>query len=167
MNLVTEKYELLALEKKIAAAEHRHRVELAKAYRQEIQKNLDLSVVSNQQYSLSEKVRQELRDGKYSKEEGIQKLYEILQMTLKCEHQNIYEYSLTDRESNILNLIAISYCEMGETGKGIKIWRKLLENYEGKAVNKMFFFRRWGAGVREPMWKFAGNRKNRGADSVV
>lgn len=143
MNLVTEKYELLALEKKIAAAEHRHRVELAKAYRQEIQKNLDLSVVSNQQYSLSEKVRQELRDGKYSKEEGIQKLYEILQMTLKCEHQNIYEYSLTDRESNILNLIAISYCEMGETGKGIKIWRKLLENYEGKAVNKMFFFRRW------------------------
>lgn len=143
MNLVTEKYELLALEKKIAAAEHRHRVELAKAYRQEIQKNLDLSAVSNRQHFLSEKVRQELRDGLYSREEGIGKLYEILQLTLKCEYQNIYEYSLTDRESNILNLIAISYCEMGKKENGIEIWRKILENYEKKAVDKMFFFRRW------------------------
>lgn len=143
MNLVTEKYELLALEKKIAAAEHRHRVELAKAYRQEIQKNLDLSVVSNQQYSLSEKVRQELRDGKYSKEEGIQKLFEILRLTLNDLEEENYRYPLTDREGNILNLIAMQYCEMKREDKGIRIWKGILENYKQKVTDKIFYFRRW------------------------
>ena len=143
MNLVTEKYELLALEKKIATAEYRKEFEKVKGIQKEIRKHLDLSIISNQQYLLVGQVKQELRNDLYPKEKGIQNLYEILEMTLEQNDKNIYEYPLTDRESNILNLIAIQYCEIGEKEKGIEIWQKILKNYEEKAIDRLFFMRRW------------------------
>lgn len=143
MNLVTEKYELLVLERKIATAEYRKDFKKIKDIQKEIREHLDLSIIANQQYFLVGQIKQELRNDLYPKEEGIQRLYEILEMTLEQNDENLYEYPLTDRESNILNLIAIQYCEIGEKEKGIEIWKKILKNYEEKAIDRPFFMRRW------------------------
>lgn len=143
MNLVTEKYELLALEREIATAEYRKEFKKIKDIQKEIREHLDLSMIANQQYLLVGQIKQELRNDLYPKEEGIQRLYKSLEMTLEQNDENLYEYPLTDRESNILNLIAIQYCEIGEKEKGIEIWQKILKNYEEKAIDRPFFMRRW------------------------
>ena len=45
---------------------------------------LDMDVLENQQYVALKKLMFEMRNQKYSYEEAIQKLYDILYLTLKC-----------------------------------------------------------------------------------
>lgn len=141
MNVVVEKYELIALEKKIAVAYHKHDYKQAKNLVAELQAQLDMSVIKNQQYIYAEQIRIEMREGKYSWQKGIEKLYGVLHMTLAGSDEKIFSDNLTSGEADILNQIAILFCQNNQKEKGIMLWKKMLENYQNKGVNPVFNIR--------------------------
>lgn len=143
MNIVAERYEQIALEKKIAVAYEKRNIEKAKKLSEELQTQLDLSIIKNKQYVCIEQVRMKFQEGIYSCEQGIEKLYEILSMTLPENNENIFSYNLTYCEKNILNHIAVLLCKTNQVEKGIELWRKILRNYERKMVHKAFYLRDW------------------------
>lgn len=143
MNVVTDRYEVLVLEKQIACAEYKGDNKKANDLINKMQEKLDMSITENKQYIQTERLYVRLQNGKIGYEEGIEKLYDILHMTLMEDNENIFLYCLTERECNILNQIAIQYCQHNQIEKGIELWKKLLKNYERKTIHVVFNIRNW------------------------
>lgn len=143
MNIAADRYEIIALERRIARAEHKSEDKNAESLIKELQEKLDMSIIENQQYVQSRKLWIELQEGNYTYEEVIEKLFAILHMTLPGRDEEVFLYNLTSRECFILNQIAILYCKDEQKEKGIELWKKLLINYEKKGMQKVFNIRDW------------------------
>ena len=109
------------LEKKKKYSTYVYRLEYDKAdlILEELKDDLDQTIKKNKQYILGEELRRKLRDGILSYEEAIILLYEILNLTVNVK--NIFEYTLTSYEINLLNQIAIIYSKNGNINLGIEI----------------------------------------------
>lgn len=143
MNIAADRYEIIALEKQITWAIYKADKKQQNVLIKELEEKLDLSVVKNQQYIQSEQVRVELYEGICSYEEGINKLYRILYMTLPLKDEKIFSHSLTNRECNILNQIAGQFCQYNQKEKGIVLWKQILQNYEEKGIHMAFNICNW------------------------
>lgn len=74
----------------------------------------------------------------------IEECQKILQMTLSGKIDEIYKHSLTDTESIVFNILALSYYLLSDKERSIYIYKKLLESYERSKVTSVFYIRRWG-----------------------
>ena len=100
---------------------------------EELKEDLDQTILKNKQYILGEVLRRKLRDGILSYEEAVILLYEILNLTVNVE--NIFEYTLTSYEINLLNQIAIIYSKNGNIDLGIGIYEEILRNRDSESNN--------------------------------
>lgn len=141
MNIVTERYEAIQIERELAKLESRKESSKYKEVFAKLKVVIDMTLLENQQYY--EWMVLVIDKQKYSYDEMIQKLYDILRITLKVPLNEIYNYPLTYQEVLILNLIAVYYCWEGKIDKGIEIWYKILENLKLTKIDKVFLSREW------------------------
>lgn len=143
MFVMAERYETIALERRMARAVHRKEFEKVDELLEETERTLDTSSIENKQYIRSEQIRNEMDKGTLTCQEGIEYLYKSLQMTFKGNEENIFDYRLTHREQNMLNQIACLLCKKGEVENAIEIWRKIIKNYEKSKVHVAFKILNW------------------------
>lgn len=108
---------------------------------EELKEDLDQTILKNKQYILGEVLRRKLRDGILSYEEAVILLYEILNLTVNVE--NIFEYTLTSYEINLLNQIAIIYSKNGNIDLGIGIYEEILRNLDESELEVVFRMQDW------------------------
>lgn len=138
----SERYEILDLEKQLTEYLTYYKIEEAEEVLQKLEEKVDVTEIENQQYIMAEKVRFALLNEKIPYEDGIEKLYEILKMTVPDETK-LYEYHLTFRERNILNAIAYRYRKNGREQEAMEIWQKLLANEEETSVSRAYRMPDW------------------------
>lgn len=109
MVITAERYEALVVEREVVKSESRREEKCQEEF-EKLGELLDMDVLENQQYVALKKLMFEMRNQKYSYEEAIQKLYDILYLTLKCRGDEMYQYPLMLREVLVLNLIAVYHC---------------------------------------------------------
>lgn len=131
------------LEKKKKYSTYVYRLEYDKAdlILEELKDDLDQTIKKNKQYILGEELRRKLRDGILSYEEAIILLYEILNLTVNVK--NIFEYTLTSYEINLLNQIAIIYSKNGNINLGIEIYKEILRNLDESELEVIFRMQDW------------------------
>lgn len=143
MNIVTERYEVMQIERELAKLEYRKKYEECENILKQVEHSLDMSYIENQQYIQLKQISIDIDRKKQEYQESIEKLYDILYITLPKHAGGLYEYPLTDKEILILNMIAIYYCQNGKKQQGIHIWEHILKNFELKEIDKNFYFRKW------------------------
>lgn len=140
--ILAERYGILELERQFRRYLNYYELEKAEEVLQKLEEKADADNIENKQYIMAEKVRLALLNEKISYETGIEKLYEILKMTMP-DKTKLYEYHLTFRERNILNAIACQYSQNDRKEEAAKIWEKLLMNEEKSIVSRAYRMSDW------------------------
>lgn len=139
-NIMIEDFEVLELKREVAKSMQRLEYDKAEKLLENLEKQIDCEVAENKQYLMGERLKKEFRENNLSYEEGKKKIFEILNLTLKNEDE---AYQLTDNEINILNQLAILHYNNGEKEEAVKIYRRIIENYENSFMEEVFHMRNW------------------------
>lgn len=140
-----EEYETLELKIEFSKFMHRWEYENAKRMLVEIENKLDYNILQNRQYVETGKVKLEYQMKKTSDEELLQKLREILFMTLKCTQEN--SYVLTSEEMDILFEMALIYWNRKEYKTSLEIYRFQTMQYKRSRVKPQFHMIHWEMAV--------------------
>ncbi len=143
MYITTERFEVIALERRIARAIHRFEYEEAEELLEKLKREIDMSVLENQQYIAMEQILIEEEKGEITYKQAVEQLWELLKLTLNDIKENILSHRLTYTESITLNLIAALWADNDEKEKGITLWKKMLQNYRESDVHPAFRIRNW------------------------
>lgn len=136
-----EEYETLELKIEFSKFIHRWEYENAKKTLAEIESKLDCKILQNRQYVETGKIKLEYHMKKTTDEELLQKLKEILSMTLQNVQEN--SYVLTSEEMDILFEMALIYWNRKDYKKALEIYQFQTMQYKRSRVKPQFHMIHW------------------------
>ncbi len=142
-----EEYETLELKIEFSKFIHRREYENAEKVLLELEEKLDGSILQNQQYMETEKIKIEGAKGTTDKNVLIQKLKELLLMTVELKNIQENNYVLTVEEMDILTEMGLIYWKEKNYKKALEVYYFQTMQFSNSRIKPVFHMLNWELAV--------------------